>query len=155
VFIINIIHIAILCIIFGGLSIPLSFHVTDSFFAVWAGNALGSFLSAAVVIYVGDRITDKKEEEKLSKRRLTKKIVNVFEKGDENKKIKKARIIINKHGLRFFSLFCPLFPGVLLSTVAVYALDLDKKIYKKWMFAGVVLISGVYVFLYWHTFVKT
>lgn len=150
----QIIHIAVLCIAFGGLSIPMSFGVSSNPLIVWFGNALGSLLSAAVVIYIGNRITNKKTGEKFKKKRFTRRIITVFEEGDDNKKVQKARIIINKHGLRVFSLICPVFPGVLFSTVAVYALDLDKEIYKKWMFAGVVLVSGFYVFSYWLAFVK-
>lgn len=149
-----IIQIAILCIVLGGASIPISFTVSSSPFVVWIGNALGSLISAMVVIYIGNHLTDKKTEEKLSKKRFTRKIVTVFEEGDENKKVQKARLVINKHGLRLFSLFCPIFPGVLVSTVAIYALDLDKKLYKKWMFLGVIFVSGMYVFGYWFAFVK-
>jgi hypothetical protein len=150
----QIIHIAILCIIFGGASIPLSFTVNSSPVIVWIGNALGSLISALVVIYVGNKMTNKKTEEKLSKKRFTRKIVTVFEEGEDNKKVQKARILIDKHGLRLFSLLCPIFPGVLISTVAVFALDLDLKIYKRWMSAGVVFVSGFYVFSYWLAFVK-
>lgn len=150
----SVIKIAFLCIVFGGVSIPISFTVSSSPFVVWIGNALGSVLSALFVIYIGDKITDKKEEEKLAKKRFTKKIVTVFEEGDDNKKVQKVRIIINKHGLRIFSLLCPIFPGVLISTVAIYVLNLDKKLYKRWMFTGVVLVSGFYVFSYWFAFVR-
>lgn len=151
----NIIEIALLCIFIGGASIPFSFQVNSNPFVVWFGNALGSVISALVVIYIGNRITDKKFDEKISKRRMGKKVVTVLteEQGDD-KKIKKVRIIVDKHGLRLFSLICPIFPGVLISTAAVYILDLDKKIYKKWMFTGVVFVSGFYVFSYWWVFVK-
>jgi hypothetical protein len=150
----NIVEIAIWCIVLGGASIPVSFTVTSSPIIVWVGNALGSLLSALFVIYIGDRITNKQEEERLAKKRFTKKIVTVFEEGDNNKKVQKVRILINKHGLKLFSLVCPIFPGVLVSTVAVYVLNLDKKIYKKWMSVGVVLVSGFYVFSYWFVFVR-
>ncbi len=150
----QIIHIAVLCIIFGGASIPISFTVSTNPAIVWVGNALGSLISALVVFYVGNKMTNKKEEKKLGKKRFTKKIVTVFEEGDDNKKVQKARVIIDKHGLRLFSLVCPIFPGVLISTVAVFALDLDRKTYRRWMSAGVVLVSGFYVFSYWLAFVK-
>jgi len=154
VVLIDIIQITLLCIFLGGASIPISFTVSSSPVIVWLGNALGSLISAAVVIYVGNRMTDKKSEEKLNKKRFTKKIVTVFEEGGDSKKVQKVRIIIDKHGLRLFSLLCPIFPGVLISTVAVYMLDLDRKIYKHWMAAGVIFVSGFYVFGYWWAFVK-
>lgn len=147
-------RIAVQCIVLGGASIPLSFNVTSNPWIVWAGNALGSLISAVVVIFIGNRITDKKFEKKMGKRRFTRKIITVFEQGDDNKKVQKARIIINKHGLRIFALLCPIFPGVLVSTVAIYALDLDKELYKRWMFVGVTLVSGFYVFGYWLAFVR-
>ncbi len=150
----EIIKIAILCIVIGGASIPIAFTISTNPAVVWVGNALGSVLSALFVIYVANKITDKKQEEKMQKKRFTKKIVMVFEEGDDNKKVQKASVLINKHGLRIFSLLCPIFPGVLISTVAVYALDLDKKTYLRWMPVGVVLVSGFYVFSYWLAFVK-
>lgn len=150
----EIIKIAILCIVIGGASIPIAFTISTNPAVVWVGNALGSVLSALFVIYVANKITDKKQEEKMQKKRITKKIVMVFEEGDDNKKVQKASVLINKHGLRIFSLLCPIFPGVLISTVAVYALDLDKKTYLRWMPVGVVLVSGFYVFSYWLAFVK-
>lgn len=150
----EIIVIALLCIFIGGASIPIAFTLTDNPVIVWTGNALGSALSALVVVIVANKITDRREEKKLEKKPFTKKIVTVFEEGDVNKKVKKARILINKHGLRLFSLICPIFPGVLISTVAVYALNLERRMYFKWMMAGVVLVSGFYVFSYWFAFVK-
>jgi hypothetical protein len=72
----------------------------------------------------------------------------------ENKKVLKVRVLIDKHGLRVFSFICPIFPGVLISTAAVYLFDLDRKIYKRWMIAGIFFASGAYVFGYWFTFVK-
>lgn len=150
----NILQIAVMCIVLGGASIPLSFNVNSNPVVVWFGNAIGSLISAVVVIYIGNRITDKRFEDNISKRRMGKKVVTVFEEGEDNKKIVKAKIIINKHGLRLFSLVCPIFPGVLVSTVAVYVLDLDKKLYKKWMFLGVFLVSGFYVMSYWLAFVR-
>lgn len=152
---ISIIEIALLCIVIGGASIPLSFGINSNPFVVWAGNALGSLISAAVVIYIGNRITDKKFDDKVSKRKIGKKVVTIFtEDQSDNKKIKKAQIIIDKHGLRIFGLLCPIFPGVLISTAAVYILGLDKKVFKKWMFVGVFFVSGFYVFSYWLAFVK-
>lgn len=151
----NILQIAVLCIAIGGASIPVSFTINSNPFVVWFGNALGSLISAAVVIYIGNRITDKKFDEKVSKRRLGKKVVTVLTQDQsENKKVKRAQFIIDKHGLRIFALVCPIFPGVLLSTAAVYLLGLDKKLYVKWMLAGVVFVSGFYVFSYWLAFVR-
>jgi hypothetical protein len=150
----DILIIALQCIILGGASIPFSFGVNSNPVVVWFGNALGSALSAIVVIYIGDRITDKKFKDKVSKNRAGKKVVKAFDEGSENPKTQKVGSTINKHGLRLFSLFCPIFPGVTLSTVAVYALDLDKKIFKRWMLVGVVFVSGIYVFGYWYFFVK-
>lgn len=158
--IINIIKIALLCIVIGGASIPVSFTIDSSPVVVWVGNALGSLLSALVVIYVGERITSKKAgksfgSSKLANQRFTKKVVTVFEEGEDNKKILRARILINKHGLRLFSFLCPIFPGVLVSTAAVYILDLDKRMYKRWMYTGIFFASGIYVFSYWWVFVRS
>ncbi len=150
----GIIKIAILCIVIGGASIPLSFEVNSSPWIVWIGNALGSLISAIVVIYIGDRITSARFKKKVSKTRVGKKVVVSFDQGDNSKAVIKTRVIINKFGLRIFSLLCPIFPGVLISTVTVYVLDLDKKIYKRWMFVGVVFVSWFYVFGYWWALVK-
>jgi hypothetical protein len=150
----SIIRIALLCIVIGGASIPISFTINSSPWVVWFGNALGSLISALVVIYIGDRITNQRFRDKMSKHRVSKKVVTVFEEGDDNKKVVKARVLIDKHGLRLFGLLCPIFPGVLFSTVAVYILDLDKKIYKRWMLTGVFFVSGAYVWGYWFTFVR-
>jgi formate/nitrite transporter FocA (FNT family) len=150
----DILIIAGYCIVLGGASIPLCFGVNSSPIVVWIGNALGSLISAMVVIYIGNRITNKKFENKISKHYMGKKVVTVFEEGDDNKKVKKATIFINKHGLRIFSFITPIFPGVLISTVAVFILDLDMKIYKRWMFTGIFFASGIYVFGYWLVFVK-
>ncbi len=151
----DILKIAFLCITIGSASIPISFTITSSPLIVWIGNTIGSLLSAFIVIFIGDRITNKKFMNKLKKRRGGKKIANVFIEGDDNKKVQKAQSLINKHGLKIFALLCPIFPGVLISTSAVYILGLDKKVYKRWMFSGVLIVSGVYVFIYWWTFVKT
>ena len=150
----NIFKIAGLCIVFGAASIPMSFTVSTDPWIVWVGNALGSLISAFVVIYVGNRINNKKFQEKVSKRRVGKKIVTVFEQGDDNKSVKKATIMINKHGLRIFAFFSPIFPGVLIATVVVYVLDLDKRMYKRWLFPGIFAASWFYVFSYWWAFVK-
>jgi hypothetical protein len=150
----NIIQIAVLCIVVGSASIPISFTINSSPLIVWLGNGLGSLLSAIVVIYIGERITNQPFRDKMSKHRVSKKVVTVFEEGEDNKKVLKARVLIDKHGIRLFGFFCPVFPGVLLSTVAVYVLDLNKKTYRRWMFAGVFFVSGAYVWAYWFTFVR-
>lgn len=150
----NIIQIALLCIFIGGASIPVSFTINSNPFVVWAGNALGSIISAVVVIYIANRIDNDKFKKKVSKYRVGKKIVKAFDSGNKNKKTEEATGFIQKHGLRLFSLLCPIFPGVLVSTVAVYALNLDKKTYIHWMLAGVFFVSGGYVFSYWWVFVK-
>ena len=134
--------------------IPVSFEVNNNPIIVWFGNALGSLISALVVIYIGDRLTNNKFKNKVNSRRFGKKIITVFEQGEDNKKVMKARVLINKHGLRIFSFLCPVFPGVLISTSAVYVLELDRKIYKRWMLAGVFFASGAYVCVYWWAFVK-
>jgi hypothetical protein len=150
----EIIKIAGLCIVAGAASIPISFGVSTNPIIVWLGNALGSLLSAMFVIFVAGRITDKKFEKKITKRRAGRKIVTVFSEGEGNKKVQKASLLINKHGLRLFSFFCPIFPGALISTAAVYILDLDKQIYKFWLALGIFFASGIYVFGYWLTFVR-
>ena len=150
----NIVKIAFLCIVVGSASIPISFTINSSPMVVWVGNALGSLLSAFVVIYIGDRLTDKRFMERMSKHRATRKIEKVSDQKEESKKTQKAQSFINKHGLRIFSLLCPIFPGVLLSTSVVYILGLDRKTYKRWMLTGVVFISGAYVYAYWWMFVR-
>lgn len=150
----DIIKIALLCIVIGGASIPIDFTINSNPWIVWIGNALGSLISALVVIRICDRITDKKFKHKASKFRVGKKVVEVFDEGDDNKKVQKAGSFINRHGLKLFSLICPIFPGVLLSTSAVYILDLDKKVYKRWMPIGVIFVSWGYVFAYWWTLTK-
>lgn len=150
----QIIKIGLLCIAIGGASIPIAFTINSNPWVVWVGNALGSLVSAVVVIKIGDRITDDKFKNKASKFRIGKKVVEVFDQGDNNHKVREAQSLINKHGLKLFSLICPLFPGVLLSTTAVYILDLDKRTYKRWMFTGVVFVSGGYVFAYWWALTK-
>ena len=100
----DILAIALLCIVLGGASIPIAFTITDDPVTVWAGNALGSVISAVAVIIIMNKLTNKDNEEKLKKKKFTRKIVTVFEEGDDNKKVKKATIMINKHGLRVFSL---------------------------------------------------
>lgn len=151
---IDILKIAVYCIVLGGASIPLSFHVNSSPAVVWSGNALGSLISAVFVIFVMRRIVSDAFRSKVSRVRIGKKIVTIYDAGSDSKNVKKAQVIINKHGLRLFSLVCPVFPGVLVSTIAVYLLELDTKIYKRWMFAGVVLVSGGYVYGYWWLFVR-
>jgi hypothetical protein len=150
----DLIKITGLCIVAGAASIPISFGVSTNPIIVWLGNALGSLLSALFVIYVAGRITDKKFEKKISKHRAGKKIVTVFAEGDDNKKVQKASLLINKHGLRIFSFLCPIFPGALIGTVAVYILGLDIRIYKFWLILGIFFASGFYVFGYWMTFVR-
>ncbi len=150
----NIIQIAILCIVIGGASIPVSFTINSSPVIVWIGNSLGSLLSALFVIYVAERITDEKFKKKVSKFRIGHKVVRVLDEGSSNKKMDKPRRFINKHGIKIFALLCPIFPGALLSTATVYALDLDKRTYKIWLMPGIFLVSGFYVFGYWWAFVK-
>lgn len=150
----GIFQIAILCVTIGAASIPLSFGINSNPVIVWLGNSLGSLFSAWVVLYIADHLTNKKTEERLAKHRVGKKVITVFEEGDNNKKVLKVRLFINNHGLRIFSFLCPLFPGVLVSTAAVYIFDLDRHIFKKWLVAGVVFASGAYVFGYWYLFVK-
>ncbi len=151
---VDIIKIGILCIFIGGASIPVSFQINSSPVIVWAGNALGSLLSAIVVVYIGDRITNERFKKKVGKHRVGKKIITIFDEGDSNMRVEKAKQSINKRGLKTFSLICPIFPGVAVSTVAVYLLKLDTKTYKKWMFGGVCFVSGLYVFGYWWLFVR-
>lgn len=151
----DIIEIAILCIFIGGASIPVSFTINENPFVVWTGNALGSIISAIVVIYIGNRITDKQFMKKVSKYRIGKKVTIVFNQEGSDPKAKKAESFINKHGLKLFALVCPIFPGVLVSTAIVYALRLNKREYIHWMLAGVFFVSGFYVFSYWAAFVKT
>src|SRR4051812_23336016 len=127
---VDIIKITFLSIAIGGASIPASFGINSSPVVVWVGNAAGSLLSAAVVIYVGNRITDEDFKKRVSKRRFGKKVIKVFDEGSDNKAAVKTTVYVNKHGLRLFSLFCPFFPGVLISTAAVLLLDLDRKIYR-------------------------
>lgn len=150
----SIVKIAVLCIVIGGASIPVSFTISSSPTVVWAGNSLGSALSAIFVIVVAERITHDKFRAKVQKFRIGNKVVKVMDGGSENKQTAKARGFINKHGLRLFALVCPIFPGVLVSTATVYALGLDKRTFKIWLIPGVVLVSGFYVFSYWLAFVK-
>ena len=152
--VIDILKIATLCIVAGAASIPLSFEVNGNPVIVWLGNGLGSLLSALVVIYIGNRLTSKTFKNKVSKRRFGSRIVTVFEEGEDNNKVLNVRIFINRHGLRVFSFLCPIFPGVLISTAAIYIFNLDKKKYAHWMVAGIFFASGAYVFAYWLTFVK-
>jgi hypothetical protein len=151
----DLIKIAGLCIVIGSASIPVSFTINESPVVVWLGNAIGSLISAIFVIYVGNHITSQKFKKKAYRFRIGKKVVAVFDEGDKNKHVKKAGGLINKHGLKLFSFFCPIFPGVLISTAAVFLLNLDLKTYKRWMFCGIFFASGAYVFGYWWVFVKT
>lgn len=149
----QIIKIAILCVVIGSASIPISFTINNSPWVVWFGNALGSLFSAAVVIYISERITSDKFKNRISKTRIGRKVVKVFDQDNDTKSVDKARGFINKHGLRIFGLLCPIFPGVLISTATVYLLQLNKRIYIKWMLTGVFFVSGAYVFGYWFAFV--
>lgn len=147
----SIIKIAILCIIVGGASIPFAFGISNSPTVVWLGNALGSLISAFVVIYVAERISDTKFRKRVQRYHIGNKVITVMDSGDKNKKVVKARSFINKHGLKFFALVCPIFPGALVSTITVYTLGLDKRTYKLWLIPGIFLVSGLYVFGYWYT----
>ena len=73
----------------------------------------GQLFSALIVIYIGDRLTNQKFKDNVDNRRFgkKKKIITVFEEGDDNKKVLKVRIFINKHGLRIFFVPVPDFPG--------------------------------------------
>ncbi len=149
----SILKIAFLCIVIGGASIPISFTINSSPWVVWLGNSLGSLLSAFFVILVAEKITNEKFRARLRKVRIGNKVVKVLDGGNNNKKAIKARGFINKHGLKLFALICPIFPGALISTATVYALDLDKRTYKLWLIPGIFFVSGLYVFGYWWTFV--
>jgi membrane protein DedA with SNARE-associated domain len=150
----DIIKIGLLCIVIGGASIPVSFGINSSPWIVWLGNALGSLLSAIVVVYIGDRITSEKFKNKANRWRIGRKIVAVYDAGEDGRKVRKVSSFIDKYGIKIFALFCPIFPGVAISTAGVYILDLDKATFKRWMFGGVVFVSGIYVFGYWWLFVK-
>lgn len=150
----QIIKIAFLCVAVGSVSIPLGFQINSSPWVVYAGNVLGSLISAFVLIYIGDRITSPKFRKRLSKRILGRKIVTVYEAGENNRKVLRARLFIDKHGLKVFAFLCPLFPGTTIATVAVYALNLDSRIYRKWMYTGTFFVCFVYVFGFWWLFVK-
>lgn len=148
----GLLRIAFLCIVIGSASIPIAFTINSNPFIVWFGNALGSVLSALVVIFIANRITDSRFKKKVSRWRVGNKVVTLYDESQKNKKVDKAGIFIDKHGLRIFSLLCPIFPGVTISTIVVYVLDLDKHIYKKWMLSGVFFVSGAYCFGYWFIF---
>lgn len=150
----QVIKIAFLCVVVGSLSIPLGFQINSSPWVVYLGNVLGSLISAWILIFIGDRITSKKFRKKLSKRIMGRKIVTVYEAGEDNKKVKSARVFIDKHGLKFFAFLSPLFPGTTIATVAVYALNLDTKTFKRWMYTGVFFVCFAYVFGYWFFFVR-
>jgi len=152
---IDILKIAVLCIIFGTVSIPVSFTVNVNPVIVWFGNALGSLLSALVVILIANRVTNEKFKSKASRFRVGKKVVTIFDEGEQNQKVKKASNLINKHGLKLFSFLCPIFPGVFISTAAIYLLGLDRKTYIRWMMIGVFFASGAYVLSYWWIFIRT
>jgi hypothetical protein len=106
------------------------------------------------VIYIGHRMVSDSTKSTLDKSRLGRKISAVFEEGDSNISVGKARNFINKHGIRLFGIVSPLFPGVLLATMTVYLFGLDRQMFARWMFAGVVFVSGGYVFGYWYLFVR-
>ncbi len=147
----NIVKIAVLCIILGGASIPFAFGIDNNPYVVWIGNSLGSLVSAFVVIYIAERISDDRFKRRVQRYRIGNKVVTVMDTGESNTKVVKARSFINKHGLKFFALVCPIFPGALLSTITVYTLGLDKRTYKIWLVPGIFLVSGLYVFGYWYT----
>lgn len=150
----QIIKIAFLCITVGSLSIALGFKINSSPWVVYTGNVLGSLVSAWIIIFIGDRITSQSFRNRLRKRILGRKIVTVYEAGEDNKKIRHARIFINKHGIKFFAFLSPLFPGTTIATVAVYALNLDTKLFKKWICLGIFFVCFIYVFGFWWFFVK-
>jgi hypothetical protein len=150
----DIIKIAILCVLLGGISIPMSFNINSSPWVVWFGNALGSLFSAWVVIYLSNRIVSDRFRVRIKKNPISKRIVIIFEEGKSNKQVAQAHGFIKKRGLKLFALVCPIFPGVLVSTAAVYLLGLDRKTYSRWMLPGVFFVSGLYVFGYWAVFVE-
>src|SRR5437762_2655972 len=106
----DLIKIAVLCIIIGAASIPVSFTINSSPVVVWLGNAIGSLFSAGVVIYISNRITGDRFKQKIVKRRIGKKIVKIYDAGEDNQKVQKAGNLIDKHGLKLFSFLCPIFP---------------------------------------------
>lgn len=150
----NILIVAILSVIIGGAAIPIGFMMTDKISVVYIGNVLGSIFSALIIIFIGDRIKDREFRNKINKNRAGQKIIYIFEQGESNRKVLKVKLRVDKHGLRFFSFLCPIFPGVFISSLAVYILDLDRTIYKKWMFSGILLSSGLYVLGYWFVFIS-
>lgn len=147
----NIIKIAALCILLGGASIPFAFGISSSPYIVWLGNSLGSLISAFVVIYIAERISDDRFKKRVQRYRIGNKVITVMDSGESNTKVAKARGFINKHGLKFFALICPIFPGALIATITVYTLGLDRRTYKIWLVPGIFLVSGLYVFGYWYT----
>lgn len=147
----SIVKIAVMCIVLGGASIPLAFGVSSSPWVVWIGNSLGSLISAFVVILIAERLANEAFKQKVRRYRVGNKVVTIMDEGDNNKKVAKARGFINRHGLKIFALLCPIFPGALISTTTVYALNLDKRTYKIWLVPGIFLVSGIYVFGYWWT----
>lgn len=150
----QILQIAVLCIVIGGASIPVSFTISSSPVVVWIGNSLGSLISALFVIAIAERLASDKFRARVTKVRAGKKVVEVLDEGNANAKVDKTRNLINKHGIKLFALFCPIFPGALISTATVYTLNLDKHTYKRWLPIGIFLVSGLYVFGYWLVFVK-
>ncbi len=150
----NIIIIAILSTAIGGASIPLGFAITDKVSIVYLGNLIGSVVSAMFVVFIGDKIKDQEFRKKINKRRAGRKVIYIFEQGENSKKVLKVKLRVDKHGLRLFSFFCSMFPGTLASSIAVYVLDLDRTIFKKWMFLGILFNSALYVFGYWFIFVR-
>ena len=135
--IVNIFLIAVVGFVAGLISIPFGFTLTSSPIVVYVGNALGSLTGAIVFLYFSDRI------------------ISRFIKPKPNaKKTAQVSKFINKHGVRLFGLICPLFPGVTFGVPAAIALDLNMRVFKRWLFAGIFLVSAGYVFAYWWTIVR-
>lgn len=135
--IIDILLIALVGMIAGLVSIPFGFGINSNPFVVYFGNALGSLFALICLLYLSGKIIDKY---------LAKKV--------DKKDVEKVGTFINKHGVRAFGLFAPLFPGVTIAVPSALVLKLDMKFFKRWLYVGIFLVSAFYVFGYWFTIVK-
>lgn len=134
---VDIFLIAVVGMIAGLVSIPFGFTLNNNPFIVYLGNALGSLFALLFLLYFSSKFID---------RFLKKKV--------DKKDVEKVGNFINKHGVRVFGLFAPLFPGVTIAVPSALILKLEMKSFKRWLFVGIFLISAVYVFGYWITVVK-